>query len=161
MALFPRFRPYSAPDGAALLWAAAIWTAPWLGARTPVLAPVVGTVYLIGSLVCHQLPDRSFHLAGAQLPVCARCTGLYLGAALGVAAFRLLKSFRPTASGLMVDAGRAAGTLVVAAVPTALTLVTAAIGVWDPPNGLRFSAALPLGMAAGAVLAAVRSRDLR
>jgi uncharacterized membrane protein len=38
--------------------------------------------YAIGSLVCHQRPDRSFHLAGMQLPVCARCTGIYAGAAL-------------------------------------------------------------------------------
>src|SRR5580765_8805054 len=39
-------------------------------------------VYRIGRLICHQRPERSFHLAGAQLPVCARCTGVYAGAAL-------------------------------------------------------------------------------
>src|SRR5438067_12965322 len=39
-------------------------------------------VYLIGSIVCHQRPERSFHLWSAQLPVCARCTGIYAGAAV-------------------------------------------------------------------------------
>lgn len=28
---------------------------------------------------CHQLPDRSFHLFGFQFPLCARCTGIFLG----------------------------------------------------------------------------------
>ena len=42
--------------------------------------------YLIGGVVCHQRPERSFHLHGVQMPVCARCAGLYLGAGLGVLA---------------------------------------------------------------------------
>ena len=39
------------------------------------------------SLVCHQEPDRSFHWLGWPLAVCHRCAGLYLGFALGVAAW--------------------------------------------------------------------------
>jgi uncharacterized membrane protein len=35
--------------------------------------------------VCHQLPEHSIHLAGIQLPLCARCTGTYAGAFLGLA----------------------------------------------------------------------------
>lgn len=31
---------------------------------------------------CHQLSDRSFHLCGFQLPLCARCTGIFLGLVL-------------------------------------------------------------------------------
>lgn len=38
-------------------------------------------VYAIGSVICHQIPARSFHLWAAPMPVCARCTGIYLGAA--------------------------------------------------------------------------------
>jgi uncharacterized membrane protein len=29
--------------------------------------------------VCHQRTERSFHVAGSPLAVCARCTGVYLG----------------------------------------------------------------------------------
>ena len=29
--------------------------------------------------ICHRKPERSFHIKGYQFPVCARCTGLYLG----------------------------------------------------------------------------------
>ena len=33
-----------------------------------------------GGWWCHQLPARSPHLFGAQLPLCWRCTGILLGA---------------------------------------------------------------------------------
>mgnify|MGYP006300463745 CR=1 FL=1 len=31
------------------------------------------------SMLCHQDPSRSYHIAGVCLPVCTRCTGLYIG----------------------------------------------------------------------------------
>lgn len=37
-------------------------------------------LYVLGSAVCHQLPERSFFIAGHQLPLCMRCSGTYLGA---------------------------------------------------------------------------------
>jgi uncharacterized membrane protein len=33
-----------------------------------------------GSWFCHQLPERSPHLLGVQLPLCWRCSGIFLGA---------------------------------------------------------------------------------
>jgi len=54
---------------------------------TPLLvekAPAVSFfLYLFYSPICHQLPERSFFVFGHQLPVCARCTGIYFGALLG------------------------------------------------------------------------------
>lgn len=34
----------------------------------------------IGSAVCHQMAERSFIFEGMQMPLCARCTGIYIGA---------------------------------------------------------------------------------
>lgn len=34
----------------------------------------------IGSAVCHQMAERSFMQNGIQMPLCARCTGIYSGA---------------------------------------------------------------------------------
>jgi len=38
----------------------------------------------IGSLVCHQAPDRTIQIGGKFLPLCSRCTGIYLGFLLGI-----------------------------------------------------------------------------
>lgn len=42
-----------------------------------------------GYAVCHRLPDHSFTIAGRQLPLCARCSGTYLGALAGLAVLAL------------------------------------------------------------------------
>jgi uncharacterized membrane protein len=34
----------------------------------------------IGYSVCHRIGERSFHIGTYQLPLCARCSGMYLGA---------------------------------------------------------------------------------
>lgn len=36
------------------------------------------------ALVCHQQAERSFMLFGGTVAVCARCFGIYLGAAVGL-----------------------------------------------------------------------------
>jgi uncharacterized membrane protein len=35
-----------------------------------------------GYALCHRITERSFTIYGRQFPLCARCTGMYLGAAL-------------------------------------------------------------------------------
>ncbi|MBM7686406.1 DUF2085 domain-containing protein [Defluviitalea raffinosedens] len=40
-------------------------------------------IYFIGRSVCHQIPERSFFIGNHQLPLCARCTGIYMGVFLG------------------------------------------------------------------------------
>lgn len=38
-------------------------------------------------LGCHQRPDRSFFMHGYQFPVCARCTGVFIGQILSIIFF--------------------------------------------------------------------------
>ena len=120
----------------------------------------VAFAYAAGSVICHQLPDRSFFMDGRQLPLCARCTGLYLSGAIGVLGWILMKSARrwraipvPPRAALWIVAG--------AAVPTAMSYITGVSGVWDGSNLTRAVLAVPLGLAAGAVVAAVATKDLR
>jgi uncharacterized membrane protein len=53
----------------------------WL-LNTP--AGLLGKADALGYAVCHRIDVRSFHLGERELPLCARCTGMYLGAMLGL-----------------------------------------------------------------------------
>jgi uncharacterized membrane protein len=102
-------------------------------------------VYAVSSRICHQIPSRSFHTDNVQWPVCARCSGLYLAAPIGALAAL-------TVAGRRGSSRNAVGWLVVAAVPTAITLVIQWLGIGQPSNLIRFVAALPLGTAVAWVL---------
>jgi uncharacterized membrane protein len=120
----------------------------------------ISVISLVGSVVCHQIPERSFYWAAYQLPVCARCTGLYVSGTVGVIAWIAIKTaggWRPTA----INPHIALRVLAMAAVPTALSLATGVLGVWDGSNVTRALLAIPLGGIAGAIVAAVATKDLR
>ena len=51
-------------------------------------------IYEISGLICHQLPERSIFIGGAQLPLCARCTGIYGSIFIFFLYFLLRKRFR-------------------------------------------------------------------
>jgi uncharacterized membrane protein len=118
---------------------------------TPLMPGWAGAVaYGLCAFICHQIPERSFHLAGFQLPVCARCLGIYLGVSGGVAYAWL----RPITGRAMLptparDFRRLA---VVAAAPTVLTVALEAAGAWHPANATRAIAGLPLGVLVGLVV---------
>ena len=128
-------------------WLLLLITAPFL------TTPAAGILYAGGAMICHQLPDRSFHLQGIQLPVCARCFGLYGGAAAGsaagaVALGRRWLARRPqrwTRSMKWVATG-------VAAIPTLTTFAFEWGFGWPISNSVRAIAALPLGFAVAAVV---------
>ena len=71
--------------GAAAAAPMALLLAPVAAARPQASSLGYGyafVMYAASSLICHQRPERSFYLLGAQLPVCARCMGIYAGAAV-------------------------------------------------------------------------------
>ena len=53
---------------------------------------LMGKADAIGYAVCHRINARSFHFGDRQIPLCARCTGQYLGAVSGII---FLSIFRP------------------------------------------------------------------
>lgn len=46
---------------------------------------LLGKASAVGYAVCHQIEERSFHIHEEIFPLCARCSGLFLGALLGLA----------------------------------------------------------------------------
>ena len=142
-----------------LLWTSGIVVAA--AADTPRLS---AAVYAAGSRICHQRADRSFHVGEVQLPVCARCFGLYAGAVLGVCAWAVFAGVgrTPRSRAARWAASPQVRTwLAVAAIPTLITVATAWAGVWDPANSVRAWLAAPLGASIGAIVAAVAAGDLR
>jgi uncharacterized membrane protein len=45
---------------------------------------LLGKADAFGYAVCHRIDGRSFHIGTRQLPLCARCSGMFLGALLGL-----------------------------------------------------------------------------
>lgn len=141
---------------ATLAWVVLLALAPLAAtrARASTLAHAAAlSVYFVGSLVCHQKPERSFVLFGARLPVCARCTGIYLGAALGLAcAVRWTEARRGIAAAARLIAWPARArvdarsALVLASIPTAATLAYEWTTGVMPANAIRCVAGAPLGM---------------
>ena len=144
MTSHPPARPLQRPLAIVLTIAAVLWTAAIfltaLAARRPSSHLPAAAMYAAAGLVCHQQPARSFHLEGVKLPVCARCTGLYVSGAAGA----LLAWF-----GLARVPRRIRRYLLLAAIPTAATLVLEWLQLVAPGNAARALAALPLGGLAG------------
>lgn len=125
-------------------WAGVLALAPLAPAAT------AAVIYMGASLVCHQRPDRSFHAWGAQLPVCARCAGIYAGAALVALAY-LTGRWRPAARASRAWIRRALGA---ACLPTIVTLSVEWGGLGTTSNGARAGTGLVLGLVAAAVVIA-------
>ena len=128
---------------AAVAWFALVLLAPDL---PPALA---AAVYAAGGFVCHQLPDRSFHWHGAQLAVCARCTGIYLGACSAAVLAPLPPS---TYARWAASRARAGGLLAAAAAPMVVTVAAEWTGLWQPSSIVRAGTGVWLGIAAAIVV---------
>jgi uncharacterized membrane protein len=124
---------------AAILWAAAIFLAP-VAHIHHLGGPLPETIRMAGGLICHQRVERSFKLAGEPMPVCARCTGIYLSGALGALAAWLTVPVMP---------GRTRALILATAVPTIATVAVEWAGVVQPGNIVRALAAVPVGAACG------------
>ena len=144
--------PRTAMRYAAVMWAAALPLAARVASSPDASAayPFALIVYAVGALVCHQRPERSFHTGGAVWPVCARCTGVYLGAACAavVGAWAGWMRLRAPHGGWRTRVPRLGvrAAVCLAALPTAATLGYEWLGGGMPGNVVRLAAGVPLGL---------------
>jgi len=108
----------------------------WLGDRAH---RVIARLYIDATwphlVQCHRLPERSFHSRGRQLHLCARCTGLSVGAALAV----------PLAPFLSLDPSWVVAAVAILVIDGATQMA----GLRTSTNPLRFATGVAAGSAVG------------
>jgi len=93
---------------------------------------------IVGSHMCHQLPERSFFFGIRKYPVCARCTGIHLATPLG-----LLASLLPVVWWAFLPL----------LIPTAIDGLTQLLTSYSSTNRRRLITGLLFGLGYGALLA--------
>jgi uncharacterized membrane protein len=96
------------------------------------------TIYAAFSHFCHQIPERSFFIAGHRFAVCARCFGLYAGFTAATLCYPLVRSLRRTDT-------PPRGWLFVAAAPLAIDFSLTYFGLWENTHVSRLLTGVLLG----------------
>lgn len=99
------------------------------------------TIYRAFSHVCHQIPERSFFVAGHPFAVCSRCTGLYAGFAVATVVYPVVRSLRQTEA-------PARKWLFMAAAPLVIDFSVGYLGLWENTQTSRFATGALLGAVA-------------
>lgn len=87
----------------------------------------------VGSAVCHQMAERSFLFDGMQMPLCARCTGIYIGVFFAFCFFfrkKRMQAGRPFSLRQAVITGAAI-------LPVGLDGVGSYLGFWESTQLMR------------------------
>jgi len=111
---------------------------------------LLGKADVVGYAICHRIPERSFVLGDRHFPLCARCTGTFLGALLGLATMLLLRRGRaahlppvPVLAALVAFIGLWGFD----GLNSYLTLFPNAPNLYEPRNWLRMTTGLLNGLA--------------
>ena len=98
-------------------------------------------IYHAFGTFCHQIPERSFHLAGHKFAVCSRCMGIYSGLAVATLGYPLARSLKRTDTPSLIW-------LFMAAAPLAIDWSLGYFSIWENNHLSRFSSGALLGAAA-------------
>ena len=123
----------------------------WL-LNTP--AGLMGKADAIGYAVCHRIDLRSFHIGVRQMPLCARCSGMYLGAMLGLV-FQAIISSRRMGSPprkVIIVLGIFLLTFAIDGINSFISLFPDAPQLYTPNNFLRLITGTGMGLVIGAAL---------
>ena len=147
-----------APFGVA--GAAAVTLAIWLINTPPGL---LGKADAIAFAICHRLVSHSIMLGEQAMPLCARCTGIYLGALIGLLTMAGLGRGKaaglPRRSLLVVLIGFI-GIMGVDGLNSYATLLPGVPHVYEPQNWLRLVTGTLNGLALAALIFPVLNQTL-
>jgi uncharacterized membrane protein len=142
------------------LAAFALTAGAWLAFTPP---GVLGKADAIGYAICHRIDLRSFHIGDRPLPLCARCTGIYLGALFGVLVLVALGRARagglPRTPQLLVLVGFIA-VMGLDGLNSYATLFPGVPHLYEPQNWLRLATGTLNGLAIAGLLYPVFNQTL-
>jgi uncharacterized membrane protein len=98
-------------------------------------------IYKSFSFLCHQIPERSFHIAGHKFAVCSRCTGLYSGFAFATLGYPIFRSLKRTDTPRIIW-------LLLSAVPLLIDFSLTYFGIWQNTHLTRFTTGALFGAVA-------------
>ena len=122
--------------GVALMFLSLIFVAPLASATNH--QTIAQGIYRPFASLCHQMPERSFFIAGHKLAVCARCTGLYVG-------FALITLLYPFIRPVHVISAPERKWLLMSAMPMAVDFSLTFFGLWENTHTSRFLTGFLLG----------------
>ena len=122
------------------LWVFVILLAPVAEANNT--AGVSRPIYSFFSYLCHQIPERSFYIAGHQFAVCSRCFGVYFGLIVGFVVYPFIRSLDKTEPLPRIW-------LFLALSPITVDWALGFFDVWENTHLSRFVTGLILGAACG------------
>jgi uncharacterized membrane protein len=116
---------------------------------------VLNKTHLVGYAICHQIPARTFHIDGVALPLCARCTGIYLGALMGLTGLTVMGRYRyiampPTA--LLITLIGFIGIMGFDGLNSYMTFFPNAPHLYEPQNWLRLTTGTFNGLAMSVIV---------
>ncbi len=112
-------------------------------------------IYFLLSGVCHQLPERCLHYEGQPLPLCARCTGTFLGISLALVMARAIGQGRRSRLPSLRLGLVLLGLVGLWALDGANSLSELLVGrplIYQPDNSLRLIAGMGMGLVIGTML---------
>jgi uncharacterized membrane protein len=115
---------------------------------------VMGKADAIGYAVCHQIDVRSFHIGSRPLPLCARCSGMFLGALVGLMAQFVLSKRRGGLPSIPVSVGLGVLFLGFAfdGVNSFFQLTPLDLSAYEPQNWLRLLTGTGMGLVIAAAI---------
>lgn len=113
-----------------------------------------GKLDALGYAVCHRIEVRSFHIQQRQLPLCSRCSGMFMGAVVGLI-FQAAIAPRRTGSPpwyLWAAFGIMAAAFAIDGVNSYFHLFPGAPSLYEPHNHLRLITGTGMGFVIAAAL---------